>query len=171
MARLTDKQKRFVEEYLVDLNATQAAIRAGYSEKTAGQIGEQNLKKLEIQTALSKAMAERSARTEITQDMVLRELALIGFSRATDYVQIKQNGVVKLTPTAVLSEDQQAAIASIKDGKYGVELKLHDKLGALHLLGQHLGMFSGKLSDAEPEADDGFLDALRGEAVDAWQED
>lgn len=69
---LKGKQARFVDEYLVDLNATQAAIRAGYSEKTAGQIGEQNLKKLEIATAISAKQAERAQRTEITQDMVLQ---------------------------------------------------------------------------------------------------
>ena len=144
VARLTDKQKRFVEEYLVDLNATQAAVRAGYSEKTAGQIGEQNLKKLEVQAALQEAMADRSARTEITQDMVLRELAAIGFSNAVDYVQIDQNGMVKLTPTGSLTQEQQRVIAGIKDGKYGVELKLYDKLSALELLGRHLGLFDGK---------------------------
>lgn len=171
MARLTDKQKRFVEEYLVDLNATQAAIRAGYSEKTAGQIGEQNLKKLEIQAALSKAMEARSARTEITQDMVLRELAAIGFSDTTDFVRITQGGSVKLTPTEKLTEEQRRAIASIKEGKYGVELRLHDKLGALHLLGQHLGMFTGKESQQEKTSDDGFLDALKGESAEVWQED
>lgn len=74
MAKLTPKQQRFVDEYLIDLNATQAAIRAGYSPKTAGQIGEQNLKKLEIQAAIQKAQAERSERTLVTQDMVIKGL-------------------------------------------------------------------------------------------------
>lgn len=71
---LTDKQRRFVDEYLVDLNATQAAIRAGYSQKTAGQIGEQNLKKLEIAAAIQKAQAARAKRTEVTQDEVIKDL-------------------------------------------------------------------------------------------------
>lgn len=143
MPRLTEKQKRFVEEYLVDLNATQAAIRAGYKEKTAYSTGCENLRKPEIQAAIQEAMANRSARTEITQDMVLQELAAIGFSKATDFVKISQSGAVKLTPTDALSDEQQRAIAGIKEGKYGVELKIHDKIHALHLIGQHLGMFSG----------------------------
>src|SRR5690606_14509916 len=76
---LTAKQRRFVEEYLIDLNATQAAIRAGYSSRTAGQIGDENLKKPQIAAAVQAAQAERSARTQITQDRVLTELARIAF--------------------------------------------------------------------------------------------
>ena len=170
MARLTEKQARFVEEYLVDLNATQAAIRAGYSEKTARSVGCENLTKPDIQEAIKSAMSLRSERTEITQDMVLRELAAIGFSRITDYVNIK-NGVVELNDTSSLTDSQNAAIASIKEGKFGIELKNYDKLRALELLGQHLGMFNGKSDSDENVPDDGFVDALRGEAAEVWQED
>ena len=67
MARSSDKQKRFVDEYLIDLNATQAAIRAGYSPKTANEQGSQLLAKLSIQTEISKKMAERSRRTGVNQ--------------------------------------------------------------------------------------------------------
>ncbi len=77
---LTAKQQRFVDEYLIDLNATQAAIRAGYSQKTARQIGNRMLTNVDIQSAIAKRMGDRSGRVEITQDMVLRELAKIGFS-------------------------------------------------------------------------------------------
>jgi phage terminase small subunit len=75
---LTDKQRRFVDEYLVDLNATQAAIRAGYSQKTAASIGEENLRKPDIAKAVQDAQVARAKRTEITQDMMVRELAKIG---------------------------------------------------------------------------------------------
>lgn len=71
MANLRAKQQAFVQEYLIDLNATQAAIRAGYSKKTAGQIGEENLKKPEIAKAIQEAMNQRAKRTEIDQDYVL----------------------------------------------------------------------------------------------------
>ena len=81
---MTEKQKRFVEEYLIDLNATQAAIRAGYSPQTAYSIGEENLRKPEIKSRIDKAMAERSRRTGINQDRVLQELARIGFAKITD---------------------------------------------------------------------------------------
>ena len=73
MPKLTNKQKRFCEEYLIDLNATQAAVRAGYSEKTADRIANQNLKKLEVQQYLQKLMQERSERTKISADDVVRE--------------------------------------------------------------------------------------------------
>lgn len=83
---MTKKQKRFVEEYLIDLNATQAAIRAGYSPGTAQQIGSENLSKLVISNAIAKAMADRSKRTGINQDRVLQELARIGFAKITDII-------------------------------------------------------------------------------------
>lgn len=74
MAKLTPKQQRFVDEYLIDLNATQAAIRAGYSEKTAYSIGDENLKKPDIKKAIEKAQQERQKRTLVTQDDVIRGL-------------------------------------------------------------------------------------------------
>ena len=79
MVKLTDKQKRFVSEYLVDLNATQAAIRAGYSVRTAKQIATENLSKPAISASIQAEMDKRSRRTEITADRVLKELAKIGF--------------------------------------------------------------------------------------------
>lgn len=157
---LTDKQKRFAEEYLVDLNATQAAIRAGYAEKTADVQGPRLLGNVRVQEEIQRAMAERSARTEITQDRVLQELAAIGFSRTTDFVKITQDGYVKLIPTDGLSDEQQRAVASIKEGKYGVERRLHDKLGALQLIGRHIGMFTGKESQHDEVEDDGLMSAL-----------
>ena len=84
-AKLTPKQERFVSEYLIDLNATQAAIRAGYSAKTAFSIGVENLSKPLIQDALQKAMKRRQERTEITADMVLKELKKIALDDAADY--------------------------------------------------------------------------------------
>lgn len=167
---LTEKQKRFVAEYLVDLNATKAAKRAGYSEKTAAEQACRLLTNVKVQEAIQKAMEERQYRTGITQDRVLQELADIGFSRTTDFVRIDGCGRVILTPTEDLTEEQQRAIAGIKDGKFGVELKLHDKIRALELLGQHLGMFTGKDGQNDRPPDDGFLDALKADAEDVWQE-
>lgn len=80
IANLTDKQKRFCEEYLIDLNATQAAIRAGYSKKTADRIASENLKKLEIQNYLNGLMEKRSEDTGITAEKVVKELEIIAFS-------------------------------------------------------------------------------------------
>ena len=154
--KLTAKQKRFVDEYLVDFNATQAAIRAGYSEKTANTIGAQNLAKLSIQAEISRRQKDLQRRTEVTQERVVIELARVAFADATDYVQVEtriiNRGEVKVPielavhkETAELSADQRAAIASIKQGANGVEIKLHDKIKALELLGRHIGMFNDKL--------------------------
>ena len=83
-AGLTAKQQLFVDEYLSDLNATQAAIRAGYSEKSAASIGEENLRKPEIEAAINEALKARRQRTEVTQDRVLEELAVLAFAPITD---------------------------------------------------------------------------------------
>lgn len=144
MRKLTPKQQRFVEEYLIDLNATQAAVRAGYSAKTAGSIGEQLLKKLEIQETLSERMKARAVRTEVTQDRVIAELAKIAFGDARDVMQWGPNGV-KLLDSTTLTDDQAALVAEVSErvSEAGVSFKLktHDKIAALKLLGEHLGMF------------------------------
>lgn len=141
---MTKKQKRFVEEYLIDLNATQAAIRAGYSPDTAGSIGAENLKKPEIKSRIDKAMAERSRRTGINQDRVLQELARIGFAKITDVVDPE---TAEIRTDA--SDDDLACIQSIKikPNEFGTEreVKLYDKKSALVDLGKHLGLFKDKV--------------------------
>ena len=89
MAKLTPKQRFFCDEYLIDLNATQAAIRAGYSPISARDIGCKNLTNPYIKAHIEKRMANRKERTEITQDMVLKELARIGFANIDDYVTVE----------------------------------------------------------------------------------
>lgn len=141
---LRPKQAVFVQEYLIDLNATQAAIRAGYSVKTAQQVGSQNLSKLVIQAALQEAMAARADRTEVTADQVVKELALIGFANMADYADWGPEGV-KLKAAGNLPEGAAAAVAEVSEhsteSTRTVRFKLHDKLGALNILAKHLGMF------------------------------
>jgi hypothetical protein len=156
--KLTAKQIRFVDEYLVDFNATQAAIRAGYSEKTANTIGAQNLAKLSIQAEISRRQKDLQRRTEVTQERVVKELARIAFANMADYLHVetqtrtKDDGtettyqIVVLSETEDLSTDQRAALANVKQSVNGVEIKLHDKIKALELLGRHIGMFNDKLS-------------------------
>lgn len=134
VAKLSEKQKRFVQEYLVDLNATQAAIRAGYSEKSAARIAVELLNKTHVSAELQRAMKNRQKRVEITQDMVLAELAAVAFANGTDFATITHGGSVCLTPTSELPEEKKKAVASIKEGQYGTEVKLHDKVRALELL-------------------------------------
>lgn len=144
---LTDRQSRFVDEYLVDLNATKAAIRAGYSAKTAASQGERLLRNVEVAGAIEKRKVERSAATGITQERVLRELAVLAFSDVTHY-QVDENGRVTLAEGA--PEGALRAISSIKhktrsyrDGddttiEHEVEVKLWDKTPNLKLAGRHV---------------------------------
>lgn len=164
---LTKKQAEFVREYLVDLNATQAAIRAGYSRRTAVKIGSENLRKPDVAWAIEAAMAERAARTEITADRVLKELAKIGFSDIRNVVtwgeaiavkDIETGEVTIANGVALVAADQldesvAATIAEVSQTKDGtLKVKLHDKRAALVDIGRHLGMFNDKLTlkgDAE----------------------
>ena len=151
---LTEKQKRFCDEYLIDLNATQAAIRAGYSAETAGPIGGENLKKPIIAEYIKKRMGEREKRIEITQDFVLRELANIASANGTDFAQVDAKGDVTITATKKVPEAKRAAIASIKQGANGTEVKTYDKIRALELIGKHLGMFQTGNSASGNEVED-----------------
>lgn len=140
---LTLKQKMFIDEYLVDLNATQAAIRAGYSPKTAKDIASQNLAKLNVRIEIDKRMAERSKRVGMNADRVLQELGKLAFVKIEDVIDF-ETGRIKPTATS----DDLAAIQSIKikPGEYGTEreIKFYDKKATLELLGKHLGLWTDK---------------------------
>lgn len=142
---MTKKQKRFCEEYLIDLNATQAAIRAGYSPESAGQIGEQNLKKLEIRARIAKAMAERSKRTGVNADRVVRELAKIAFVNAADVINAEDATLRKDAADEDLAAIQAVKVKTFGDDGLEREIKMADKLKALELLGKHLGLFEDRL--------------------------
>lgn len=157
---MTEKQKIFADEYLIDLNATRA-YRVAYpsvkKDETAKSAGSRLLTNVNVAKYISERMQERQQRTEVTQDMVVRELAAIAFSRATDYAEIRSNGVtstVIIKPTASLTDEQVRAIAGIKEGANGIEVKLNDKEKALDLLGRHLGMWNDKLDIRTPAIDD-----------------
>lgn len=151
MARgLTAKQAKFVDEYLIDLNATQAAIRAGYSAKTAEWLGPRLVTKSHVADAIQARQADRSARTEITQDRVLKELARVGFFDIRKLVNF--DGTPK--PLAELDDDTAAAIAGldivlIGNDTVGVgtvlKFKIAGKVAALELMGRHLALFTNKV--------------------------
>jgi len=155
MTELTPKQRRFVEEYLIDLNATQAAIRAGYSEKSAKVTASRLLANVSIAAVVAEAQDERSERTKITADGVLEELGLLGFSNMLDYMTVQGDGDPYLD-FSNLTREQAAAIAEVtvedfKDGRgedardvRKIKFKLADKRGALVDIGKHLGMFPNR---------------------------
>lgn len=168
---LTEKQKIFVKEYLIDLNATQAAIRAGYSAKTADQIGFQLLNKTSVSEEIKKEMAKRSKRTGINADRVLNELARIAFANAKDVIDFENASIRENA-----SEDDLACIQSVKVKKQISDkgeteersVAMYDKKSALELLGKHLGMFKEKvdLNVEISEKLDDILSQVGGEGLE-----
>lgn len=151
---MTPKQEAFVNEYLVDLNATKAAMRAGYSAKTAASQGERLLRNVEINSALERAKKAREQRTQITQDRVLQELARIAFFDPRRL--LNDDGSPR--PITELDDDTAAVLAGLDileeyEGSgedrvfvgYTKKFKLPDKVGALSLAMRHLGMLKDKI--------------------------
>lgn len=165
---MTEKQKIFADEYLIDLNATRA-YRVAYpsvkKDETAAAAAARMLRNVKVAAYIQERMQERQKRTEITQDRVLQELAAIAFAKTTDYAEIK-NERVRIKDTEELDEQQARAIAGIEEGKFGIKVKLNDKEKALELLGRHLGMFKDKLEvsglEEEKKKLGDILEQLRG---------
>lgn len=170
--KLNPKQQRFVEEYLIDLNATQAAIRAGYSPKTATAIASENLSKPSISAAIACAMAERSKRTGITQDRILEELAKVAFIKLTDIVD--DTGKIKAGAT----DEDRACIESIKykrtdtDTGYSEEreVKASSKLKAIELLMRYTGMLDSRISKEQLKLNREKFEYEKEKAAGAFQE-
>lgn len=150
---LTPKQATFVREYLIDMNATQAAIRAGYSVKTAHVIGDETLKKPVVAEMIAQAQAERAKRTEITADRVLKEFAKLGFSDVRRIFSVDTGELQNVTD---MDDETAAAVQSVevitrripgdeKHVEHVHKIKLADKIGALTQIGRHLGMFTDRV--------------------------
>lgn len=166
---MTDAQKRFCDEYLIDLNATRA-YKVAYpkckKDETANAASSRMLRNVKVQEYISEKQKEIEKRTEVTQDMVIKELAAIAFSKASDYAKLKKmkrnvpifDGEdivdykeeeytgIEFTPTDELTEEQKKALSGIKEGKFGIQVDSCDKVKALELLGRHLGMFKEKVT-------------------------
>jgi phage terminase small subunit len=150
---LTPKQQRFTEEYLLDLNATQAAIRAGYSPRTANEQAARLLANVSVSEVIRQAMEARSKRTQITADRVIEELRRIAFLDPRGFY----NTDGSLKKVSDLTEDQAAALSGIESLEYFEghgpdraqvgwtrKIKWWDKIDALKLIAQHLGMLVEK---------------------------
>jgi phage terminase small subunit len=156
---MTPKQERFVKEYMIDLNATQAAIRAGYSEKTAEQQGYQLLQNTSVSAAVAKAMKKRGDKLEITADRVLLEMARLAFSDPRKL--LKADGTFKAPSD--WDDDTAASVASLEvshlAGTSTIEtskIKVWDKNSALEKLAKHLDLYA-------PEKHDHKLDVSLGD--------
>jgi len=163
---LNDKEIRFCDEYLgqARFNGTQAAIRAGYSKRTAASIASEMLKKPKIQRYMEIKSRKVQDEIGVSQEMIMQELATIGFSKITDYLAVKDTVMkkkvrgktkeitvrsVEIFPTEEIKQEAIPAIASIKQTKEGIELKTHDKVRALELMGKHRGMFKEGVTPVE----------------------
>lgn len=172
--KLTPKQQIFVDEYLVDFNATRAykvAYKSCKKDETARVNGSKLLTNTNIQNYIDERIQDRKERIEVTQDMVIEELRKIAFANGSDYSKVvekeckrpvydesgKEIGeepysykTVELILTDDLPDDKKAAISNIKETKFGVSVETYDKVKALELLGKHLGIFKDKLEISAP---------------------
>lgn len=151
---LTVRQRTFVSEYMIDLNGTQAAIRAGYSPRTANEQSTRLLAQVHVADAVARAKADRAKRTGITADRVLRELAAVGFARLPDVAKWGEDDLT-LADSDALTDDDARAIQSVTQVEKVIKslgngetlmsrertIKLHDKVKALTKIGDHLGMW------------------------------
>ena len=145
MSKLTPRQQKFVAEYLVDMNATQAAIRTGYSARSAFVQGSRLLSKDKIKTAVKVGRAKLASKLEITQERVLLEYARIAFADTGSVMTWGPHGV-SAKPSHELSDDERCAVAEVSqtvsaNGDLSMRVKMHDKKGALDSLARHLGLF------------------------------
>ena len=138
MRALTPRQLRFVDEYLIDLNATQAAIRAGYSPRNADKIGPELLGKTGVRDSIRERQAVLRDHVQVRQLEVLAALSAIAFADIGDY---GESDGVHLRPIHSLTKHQRLALAHSRQYKAGYEIRLHNKMRALDLLSRHLGLF------------------------------
>lgn len=145
MAKLTAKQKRFCDEYLIDLNATQAAIRAGYSKKTAKQIGQENLTKLDIKEYIEKRMAEKEKELIADQDEVMKYLSSVMRREMTESVVVTLS---KEKSTYVPDENGTMRKQTVKEDitqVVKIPARLSDANKAAELLGKAYGIYTDKV--------------------------
>jgi phage terminase small subunit len=145
--KLTDQQERFCQEYMKDLNGTQAAIRAGYAKNSAQEQSSRLLSKDMVQHRLESLMNKRAKKTGITAERVLKELASIAFANMGDVATWNESGVT-FKESSELSSKQMASVAEVVEhtNSHGGSLKIrqHDKVKALELLGKHLKLYTDK---------------------------
>lgn len=160
---MNSRQRRFCEEYLVDMNATQAAIRAGYQKAGAHVQGARLLTNPKVAEEIARLKSERSARTKIEADHVLSEIALLAFSDLADFVEY-DDGQVKVKPFDKMPAHARRAISEITQKGDRVTIKLYDKPRSLKMLSDHLGLDAPKTATINVEAAiHKLLDDLKGQ--------
>ena len=144
MSKLNRRQRIFAQEYLVDLNAKQAAIRAGYSPKTAKSVGYRLLTYVDVMAEVTRRLEDRAKRNDVDADRVIEELARLAFGDLRSIVQVV-DGKVVVKPSAEWTRDEAATVAEVAQTRQGIRIKMHPKLQALEALAKHLGMYVTRL--------------------------
>ena len=144
MSKLNRRQRIFAQEYLVDLNAKQAAIRAGYSPKTAKSVGYRLLTYVDVMAEVTRRLEDRAKRNDVDADRVIEELARLAFGDLRSIVQVV-DGKVVVKPSAEWTRDEAATVAEVAQTRQGIRVKMHPKLQALEALAKHLGMYVTRL--------------------------
>lgn len=142
---LTEKQKRFVEEYVIDLNAAAAARRSGYAANNSDKIGSELLGKTRVHLAIQEKMKARSLKMNITAELIIQELAAIAFSNPQDFFEIKNNQI-QLKNDILVDGKRSKAIGAVTLGKHGTTVHFLDRLRALDMLLKHIAL-NPKLED------------------------
>ena len=144
---LNRRQRIFAQEYLVDLNAKQAAIRAGYSPKTAKSVGYRLLTYVDVMAEVTRRLEDRAKRNDVDADRVIEELARLAFGDLRSIVQVthrwKGRGEAVRGMDPGRGRDRQAEVAQTRQG---IRVKMHPKLQALEALAKHLGMYVTRLN-------------------------
>ena len=151
---LTHKQDIFCREYIIDYNATQAAIRAGYSEHTAKEIGCENLTKPNIKSHIDTLIEERKAKIEINEGYVLDKLMRYNEANIMDFYEIDENKQLVLKDLTKLPRRITDSISEIRQTKDGLMLKIVDKKGSAVDIGRYLGMFTDNLKVTDDTIED-----------------
>lgn len=154
--KLTPKQEEFCQQYIIDFNGTRAAEDAKYSKRSARVTACKLLTKANILKRITELLKDRSERTKVTQDMVIKELAILAFSDMADYVDIqKDTGSIRAKSFEEMREGKSRVVKTIKEDRVikedakgeqvtvydKINYSMHDKIKPLELLGKHLGMF------------------------------
>ena len=140
----------FAQEYVVDLNATRAAVRAGYTAKHAAVTASKLLRNVNVEYWIAEAQELKARRRDITNDRVLEEMRRLAFAQTTDMVELK-GGFVTIKDTDSLTTEQKSAISQIRQKKDGeIEVRFYDKQKALDSLAKYLGIFSDKNTGQNP---------------------
>jgi phage terminase small subunit len=141
------------------MSATQAAIRAGYSEKTAHSCGPRLLSFAGVKEKVAALQSDRAKSLEITAERVLKELARLAFFDPSEIVTVGKSGRITIKPTKEQTEDQRRAIQSVSETAEGTKIKFADKLRALELVGKHIGLFVERVQIEPPRPAKSMTDA------------